>query len=455
MPASHHTLAALAGASIEEKADLIQAFYPDVAFHESGIMYSLLKIDGDEIRPFEPRDFIGIESFDFEGWRIKPAGPWEYRNNENSITTSGIYLAAQTARFLATREKAAMDQALKAFRSLDLIYRFGEDDGRPGWMGKPYGFRLSDQTSGDQYLDATWGLWSFLQIAPEKEAARAREMLIGFADHWRRIDYTIHYLTQTWSNKHEEHAYNAIFMAINTVAFHLTGDPVYRAEADRFHRIARWSTETGVGAWKRRLASGVTGDWKFNKLVREHLGPNEFLCWETTIHCKFTAVGAEIIHRLAPDILSEPQLVTTLETWWQTWPIGMGEDLMPYYYFIVDVAQDTWRPAPRTRRLPRDQWLLGQPGLSYTSQKRWMEPLCRFLVTSVITAEYSSSLKQPAIDLARRIMEHVDAVRIKWQHDPDGNQIVADHADIKEVLSSEMPASYLYAFWRGRDLGYW
>lgn len=455
MPPSKSPLSALAGASIEEKADLIQSFYQDVAFHESGIMYSLMKIAGDVVRPFEPRDFEGIESFDFEGWRIKPAGPWEYRNNENSITTSGIYLAAQTARYQATGDETALDQALKAFRSLDRIYQFGEEDGRPGWMGKPYGFTLSDQTSGDQYLDATWGLWSFLQIAPEKEAARAREMLIGFADHWRKIDYTIFYLTNTWSNKYEEHAYNAIFMAINRIAFHLTGDPVYRAEADRFQQFARWSTETAVGGWKRKLRTGEIVDWKFNKLVEGHLGPGEFLCWETTIHSKFTAVAAEAIHQLAPEVLSDEDLVTTLETWWQTWPIGMGEDLLPYYYFIVDVEKDTWRPAPRTDPLPRDQWLLGQPGLSHTSQRRWMEPLCRFLVTSVITAEYSSTLRQPAIDLARRIMESVDAVRIKWQHDPDGNQIEANRADTKEVLSSEMPASYLAAFWRGRARGYW
>ena len=84
-----------------------------------------------------------------------------------------------------------------------------------------------------------------------------------------------------------------------------------------------------------------------------------------------------------------------------------------------------------------------------------MEPLCRFLVTSVITAEYSSDQRSAAIDLAQRIMQSVDAVRIKWQHDPDGQQIVADNADVKEALSSEMPASYLATFWRGRKRGFW
>ncbi len=455
MSSNSSPLAALAGTSIEEKAKLIQSFYEQTVFHESGIMYSMMKIDGNEVRPFEPRDFEGIESFDFEGWRIKPKGPWEYRNNENSITTSGIYLASQTYRYLATGDEEAMTQALKAFHSLDLIYQFGEEDGRPGWMGKPYGFRLSDQTSGDQYLDATWGLFTFLEIAPAKESKRAQEMIIGFADHWRKIDYTIFYLKHTWSNKNEEHSYNAIFMAINLIAYHLTGDPVYKAESDRFQSISRWKTETVVGGWKRKILNGETKDWMFNKLVEEHLKPSEFLCWEMTIHCKFTAVAAEIIHKLYPEIVSDNELIKTLEIWWKTWPYGIDEDLLPYYYFIINVEKDTWRPAPRTKRLPRDQWLLGQPGLSYTSQKRWMEPLCRFLVTSAITAEYSTDLHNSSIALAKRIMENVDEIRIKWQHDPDGKQIVADNAEIKNALSSEMPASYLATFWRGRKQGYW
>jgi len=455
MSSTKNPLAALAGASLEEKADLIQSFYEDTIFHESGIMYSLMKIDGDEIRPFEPRDFVGIESFDFKGWRVKPKGTWEQRNNENSITTSGIYLASQTYRHLATGSEEAMTQALKAFHSLNLIYQLGEKDGRPGWMGKPYGFKLSDQTSGDQYLDATWGLFTFLEIAPDNELKRAKVMLVGFADYWRKIDYCIMYVSVVWNNKFEEHSYNAIFMLINLVAYHLTGDPTYKAESDRFQGISRWKTETGVGGWKRKILQGERDEWRFNKLVEGHLGPKEFLCWQMTIHCKYTAVAAEIIHKLYPEVVSEPELVTTLETWWSTWHYGMDDDLLPYYFFIVDIEKDTWRPAPTTPKLPRDKWLMGKASLSYTSKKRWTEPLCRFLVTSVITAEYSKELNTPSIDLAKRIMESVDEIRIKWQHDPDGKQIYPGNADLKSVLSSEMPASYLAAFWRGRKQGYW
>ena len=77
MNSTPNPLTALSGASIEEKAELIQSFYEQTIFHESGIMYSMMKIDGDIVRPFEPRDFEGIDTFNFEGWRIKPKGAWD------------------------------------------------------------------------------------------------------------------------------------------------------------------------------------------------------------------------------------------------------------------------------------------------------------------------------------------------------------------------------------------
>ena len=111
-----HPLLDIAGLAPEQKASRISAHYPALHNHPSGIFYSLLKIDGDRIRPFEPADFAGIETFSFNGWRYRPEGPWEYRNNENSIFTSGLWLVAQVERFLATGEEEAA------------VFQLGEED---------------------------------------------------------------------------------------------------------------------------------------------------------------------------------------------------------------------------------------------------------------------------------------------------------------------------------------
>lgn len=58
----------------------------------------------------------------------------------------------------------------------------GEQEGKPRWMGKPYGFRISVQTSGEQYCDATWGLFKYHDIAPPADQKRIEQMLVNGDD---------------------------------------------------------------------------------------------------------------------------------------------------------------------------------------------------------------------------------------------------------------------------------
>src|SRR6187402_939821 len=49
----------LKGASLDRKAELVQEIYENVAFHESGILYSMMRLDAEGIRPFVAGDFAG------------------------------------------------------------------------------------------------------------------------------------------------------------------------------------------------------------------------------------------------------------------------------------------------------------------------------------------------------------------------------------------------------------
>src|SRR5690606_27904624 len=126
-----HPLLDLDGLDLEAKARRISEQFPALHDHPSGIFYSMMKIEGEVIRPFQPSDFDGVTTFDFKGWRIKPAGAWEYRNNEDSLT---------------------------------------------------------------------------------------------MADYWKQIDYRIFYLDHVWNNRKNLHAYNAIFVYLNTLAYDITGE---------------------------------------------------------------------------------------------------------------------------------------------------------------------------------------------------------------------------------------
>ena len=450
-------LSKLKGASLARKAKLLQEVYESVAFSESGIMYSMLRLEADGIRPFAAADFKGKIGLDTTVGKLKLDGPWDYLHGENSISASGLYLAAQSFRYLVTHSKQALAQARKAFRSLDLIYRMGEDAGKPGWMCKPYGFRPSVQTAPDQYLDACWGLWTYQRIATEAEQRRIRQMFLGFADHWRSVDYVLSYFGSHWDLKGETGAYNAIFAMINACAYSLSKSPVYLQEFEKWMAKATWPQTTALETLRQNVLRQVREKGKAEvvpysaafSLAKEVLKPGECLCWETIIHSKFVAVAADLIVQSKTSDLSG-QLAAILERWWREWKYGMGEDWLAYYWFAVDLVNDTWRPLPSTQLLPKEQWLFGDPFTSYLSQVRWNEPLARFLVTSAIAAPHCLNDRSRIGTVGRKMMESVDSVHLHWLVDLDGKQLLPEISYYGQCLSSEMPGSFLAAYWKGK-----
>jgi hypothetical protein len=451
----------LSGADLEQKAERIQTLVAQTGFGACGIMYSMQRLVDGEVRPFNAADFEGTVGLNPAVGKLEIAGTWEALQNENSITTSGIYLASQAYRIQAEDTPAAREQAAKAFRSIEIIYEMGVKGGQPGWMCKPYGFRPSNQTSPDQYVDACWGLYAYHAVAPADHRRKIEEMLAAFADYWRSVDYTLTYFGNTWNFGAWGGYGNAKLILVNVLAYHFTGRAVYMDEVRRFLDRANWMRGSDVSDWRTRLeeerqktgqlSTYVNGPAQFAKHL---LKPGEVLFWESAILCKFVAVAAEIIQEIQPDLLGG-KLPHLLQEWWEQGSYGTGEDALPYYWFAADFLKGTWRPLPNTPPLPREQWPLGDPFMAYTSQVRWNEPLARLLVTSVIACRHAPDLAKRAEQEARHILGLVDETRLHWIVDPDGQQLPQELRYYGQCLSSEMPASFLAAYWRGRRDGLW
>ncbi len=338
----------------------------------------------------------------------------------------------------------------------------GEQDGKPGWMGKPYGFRPSVQTSGDQYLGATWGLFTYHEIAPTAHRKSIEKMIAGFADYWRNADYVLSYFGSSWDMKGETDSYNAIYAAINAIAYHFSKSPVYLQEFEKIMSRGTWTEHTRISALRDQAKMQLEKTGKAEvipysacfSLVKDLLRPGEFLCWETTIHSKFVVVAMDMIDRVMPEALNG-KTSKIAEMWWREWKYGMGDDFMPYYWFAVNALTDEWRPLPSTELLPMEQWLFGDPFTSYISQVRWMDPLGRFMVVSAIAGKYAPGIAKEARAVALRMMEHLDWRRLHWLYDPDGKQLLPETSYYGECLSSEVPASFLAAYWRGKNDKLW
>lgn len=460
---STHSLSMIKGSPLDKKVRLFQDIYEQVAFHPSGIMYSMLHLEGDRIRPFKPSDVVGAVGIDATVGKFQLDSYADYLHGENSITASGLYLAAQSLRYRATKDDRAMEQAARAFNSLDLIYKMGEKAGKPGWMGKPYGFKPSNQTAADQYLDACFGLWNYHEIAPAGHKQRIEEMFFGFADYWRGADYVISYFGSHWDLKGETDSYNSIFMMINSLAFYFSKANVYMREIEKLMQRQTWTHTTRIESLRATAVQKfretgkpemITYSAAFS-LAKDVLKPSEILCWETTIHSKFVAVAADIIAQTCPQVLNA-ELADVLPMWWSEWKYGMGADCMPYYWFAVDLINDTWRPLPRTDfPSDRSKWLFGDPFTSYLSQVRWMDPMARFMVTSLVTARHAPKSAVRAKALAQRMMASLDTDRLHWMLDTDGKQLVPEISYYGKCLSSELPGSFLASYWAGKCEGYW
>ncbi len=450
-------LADLGDASIHIKAQIIQEIVERVNFSPSGIMYSMQKLEKHDIRPFQASDFKYKTSIDGSVSKLKLDGPHDYLHGENSITQSGLYLTSQSYRYKATTSSEALAQAQRAFASLDLIYRMGEKDGTPGWMGKPYGWRPSVQTSLDQYLHASWGLFTYHEIAPAPHRQRIEEMLIGFANYWRNADYVLSYFGNTWDVKGETDSYNAICAAINAVAYHFSKSPIHLQEFEKLMGRETWTKGTRIGAMRDSFQIKMKETGKAEvipysacfSLVKDLLKPGEFLCWETTIHSQFVMVAADLISHVMPDVL-RGKLESIATMWWREWKYGIGTDFMPYYWFAVNLLDDTWRPLPSTKLLPKEQWLFGDPFTSYISQVRWMDPLARFMVASALAGKHAPGIANEAKSVATGMMASLDWKRLHWLFDTDGKQLIPELSYYGECLSSEIPSSCLAAYWRGR-----
>lgn len=455
-------LAELKESSIPRKVELIQELYERVAFSPSGIMYSMMRMDAESIRPFTAADFVGKIWKDADVGSMKLDGPWDYLHGENSITASGLFLTAQSFRYQATGSRAAREQARRAFRSLDLIYRMGERAGKPGWMGKPYGFRPSVQTSGDQYLDACWGLWTYHKIADADERRRIEEMLISFADYWRGVKYVLNYFGRTWDQKRETDSYNAIYAMINACAYSFTKSSVYLREFEWWMNRATWPERTRIDGLRARARQQFADKGRAEvirysamfEIARHLLQPGEFLCWETVGHARFVAVAAEIIVETGAPFARE-RMAEFLPKWWSDWKFGMPEDFHHYYWFAVNALDDTWRPLPKTELLPRAQWKFGDPLISYISGMRDHDVLARFIVTSEIAAKHCPARRDEMVEVANRMFRSIGANHLRCFFDPDGRQLLPEINYYGDCLSSELPGSFLAAYWKGRCERLW
>ncbi len=442
--------------SVEEKIRQIEKATPAARTHPSGILLCMPKVTPEGMRAVKVEDFEGMDTMSNNfGHELK--APTDFFTNENSITVSGSHLAAQSIRYKATGEEEAMKCALAAYRSLRIIFQFGVDAGQRGFMGKPFHFEYSAHTTGDQYLHMLWGLWNFRDIATAEERAEIDGMLVAVADYQISVDYSIaHRSTGSWNMRTDPTDYNAIMAAIVAAAFKLTGEDKYREAFEFVMLTGKWKTHRRLDYIVEQFREGTYRAQPWDKIAGAKVEEGEFAHWEQIQHCQFTAISAVIIHECVPDLFTREDLTSVLELWWGDHSVGFDRDKWGYlYWFMVSSRDRSWRHAPRTERLPRDQWFGGSPLQSFTSSWIYGDCLARFIWTALMVTRYCPAKRDEAKAFAEETFQRLEPRHLLWISDPDGKQIPPEVKYFSEFLSSEAPECLIASYWEGRQQGLW
>lgn len=424
--------------------------------HSSGIMVCMPYVAPEGLRQVRTSDFEGQDQFSVNfGHKFKAIT--DFFDNENSITTSGSHLAAQSIRFKATYDPAALAAARVAYRSLRTIFQFGVDAGVPGFMGKPFHFEYSAHTTGDQYLHTLWGLWTFLPIASPAEQSEIRDMLITMADYQMEVDYTIFNRSGgSWNNRLDPTDYNAIMAAIVAVAYKLSGDQKYRDAYKYVVETGNWRTHRRIDYIVEQFQDGTYEPQQWDKIAGAKTDTGEFAHWEQIQHCQFTAISSAIIHECVPDLFTSEDLSRVLALWWADQPMGFDPVNWNYlYWFIISTKDRSWRPVEMTPRLPREEWMGGHPMLSFASKWVYGDCLARFQWTAMVVARHCPPQRESAARFAAGTLQRLEPRHLLWISDPDGQQIPASANYFSHFLSSEVPENMIASYWEGRRLKLW
>ena len=230
--------------AMTERASQFTSILTEVAADEEHIIRTVIHFD--EMRPLEDDDLP--QSL---WWRegCSPSGFYCY---EDAGMTTGSFLASQSLRYLVTGKEEAKHNADNAFRGVCFIYELGKEKVE-GYFPKPYGKKISDQISRDQYLYVLNGLANYHRIVDEKTQRQIQRMMAKMADYWISINYTDSYFGLPASSNLRDFM-GPLFLGIMRIPYTYTGDKKYLREYERLfaeERLGARMPETLRGLFLR------------------------------------------------------------------------------------------------------------------------------------------------------------------------------------------------------------
>jgi hypothetical protein len=433
---------------LEERIRRIQTFVHQRYYDAKGILYS--HINFEEERPHTEAD---LKDADPNNLGIPEHDLYNY---ENSSMNSGIFLAGQCYRYLATKDPEALAYAARAFHSLEVNYGLAEQaadqpgilmqragsidpndrwTARAGWICKPYGGELTTQTSTEQNFGPVWGMYVYRGIAPEKTKARIDSMLVNIADLWQQMGYKINFFGETWEfekSMPRAQRHMPVWSWVNRVAYDVSGEKRFLREYQRLDSL--------FGAMPTAQQTNFG------------LGRQKYISTEDRAFHDKEVVVASFLADLEPQ--NKERYLRGMAGWWKFGQIGRcDDDYFAYYYIELDTVTGDWRPLPKSVK-PRHQWNSPSMWQNGVFPVCWGEQASRLAVSSAILAASNPAHVAEGKELALKIFSRLDRGQLRYMKDPQ-NSLEPPLKFHTNLLSGDGLAYYPTAYWYGKYHQLW
>jgi len=436
----------LGEADIHKKAEILQDLIEKYFYSESGLMYSLLLIDGEySVRPMTPEEVQSQNFHKFgEEHLDRCLNQTEGKLYENTIATAGKYLNAQVSRYRFNKEPAAMNEALKAFNCIKMIYEWNKKAGRPGYFSKPYGQIATRTSTPDQYVFLLTGLYWFYKLDDCPVKDEIERIFVDSGEYCMKVNYQLCDFT-AWVMHKEYGAYNSIYMLISFLAYMVSKDDKFLNEMNRLAALGFWRKESYMGQWKRA-------------------GLKRMLMFERISLAFFPVLTSEIFYNEIPSIFGktpkeqEKNMADCMYEWWRFGSLGADADFYQNYWVDIDVENYSWRSTGLTPLKPKEEMPKGLEDyffMRYYSDVKFPPVIYRELHSSFVLYNHApdSAKKEEALRWMKAILEKTNGQRIRWMVDLDGKQLLPENKFHACILDSEAPFHYLNIYWRARAQG--
>lgn len=413
--------------SLDSRAAAFARTIADVAMDESGVVRGVIHFD--EQRPLRPGDVPA------DALALGQGDPIGFQEYEDAAMATGEFLAAQSLRFRVTGDAAAKELADRAFAGLRWIYELGRTRAE-GFFPKPYGRRISDQISRDQYLFAMAGMAEYHAVAATAARREIERMMAAMAGYWIGIRYTHSYFGLP-AGSHLDDFMGSLFLGIIGMAHRFSGEMQLGAEYERLlaeERLGDRMQET----LRSMFRAGETYD-----------GGTYFRQHENPVMMKTIALD----YLWDADSDRRGLWEAALKRFWQDDMLVMLDrtDGMNYWFVGFDPAQDrTYLTDPRP--MPDLENPLNLSQLTWGGRRK-SAGSAKTAYSAVVAADRLGL--DDAAATARDILEKMDFAKFRGLTAPGPEHIPPGLEWETDILHTGYLSCWQWAYWLGRMRGLW